>query len=82
MICFQLLVACKYKKTLLAHEREAHTKFMEVISRHRNHLPQVIIHCFTGNKEEIKAYVDMGFYIGITGFICKGKNFNKIKIQF
>ncbi len=46
---------------------------MEVISRHRNHLPQVIIHCFTGNKEEIKAYVDMGFYIGITGFICKGK---------
>ena len=45
---------------------------MEVINRHRNHLPQVVIHCFTGTKDEIKTYVDMGFYIGITGFICKG----------
>ena len=65
-------MACKYKKTILAHEREAHIKFMEIINRHRNHLPPVIMHCFTGSKEEIKAYVDMGFFIGITGFLCKG----------
>ena len=27
------------------------------------------VHCFTGDTEELKEYVKMGFYIGLTGFI-------------
>jgi TatD DNase family protein len=34
-------------------------------------LPPVVIHCFTGNREEMRSYVSLGFYIGITGVICK-----------
>ena len=29
-----------------------------------------MIHCFTGTREELKAYLDMGLHIGITGWIC------------
>ncbi len=28
-----------------------------------------IVHCFTGNADEAKVFIDLGFYIGITGFI-------------
>jgi TatD DNase family protein len=36
-------------------------------------LPPVVIHCFTGSAEEMRAYVSLGFYIGITGVICKSQ---------
>ena len=29
-----------------------------------------VAHCFTGNVDQMKAYLDMGLYIGITGWIC------------
>ena len=29
-----------------------------------------VAHCFTGEKEELRACVDLGLYIGITGWIC------------
>jgi TatD DNase family protein len=30
------------------------------------------VHCFTGTEAELKKYVEMGLYIGITGWICDG----------
>jgi len=32
----------------------------------------VVVHCFTGPSSEMQVYVKMGFYIGITGWICDG----------
>ena len=32
-------------------------------------LPPIVIHCFTGKRAEAEAYIDAGFYIGITGFV-------------
>jgi TatD DNase family protein len=29
-----------------------------------------VINCFTGTAEDLKAYLDLGFYIAITGFLC------------
>ncbi|XP_031554148.1 uncharacterized protein LOC116291154 isoform X2 [Actinia tenebrosa] len=69
----QVELACEFKKPLLAHERAAHQKFMEILSKFRGRLPPIVVHCFTGTKQEMKTYVAMGFYIGITGFICKEK---------
>jgi len=31
---------------------------------------KAVVHCFTWNLTELKAYLNMGFYIGITGWIC------------
>jgi len=30
-----------------------------------------VVHCFTGNLEQTKKYLDMGFYLGFTGIIFK-----------
>ena len=29
------------------------------------------VHCFTGTVDELRQYVSLGFYIGLTGFISK-----------
>ena len=69
----QVEIACEVQKPLLAHERASHQKFIEVLSQFSGRLPAIVIHCFTGSVSEMSAYVAMGFYIGICGFICKGQ---------
>ena len=39
------------------------------------------MHCFTGSKDALLAYLDLGLYIGITGWVCdenRGKNLQSI----
>ena len=67
MLCHQLELACKYKKPILLHERDAYTDFMAIIVKYQSRLPPVVIHCFTGTREQALVYVAMGFYIGVTG---------------
>ena len=33
-------------------------------------LARGVVHCFTGTKEEAVVYLEMGFYIGVTGWVC------------
>jgi len=37
---------------------------------HPNGLPPAVAHCFTGERDELHAYLDLDLYIGITGWIC------------
>lgn len=66
----QVELAVKYKKALLVHDRDAHDAVMEILGSYNN-LPTVVIHCFTGDATQVKAYLAKGFYIGVTGFMCK-----------
>jgi TatD DNase family protein len=36
----------------------------------RDRLKNVVVHCFTGEKDALYAYLDLDCYIGITGWIC------------
>lgn len=51
---------------LFLHEREAFSDFYSVLKNVSN---KKVVHCFTGNKNELKHYLDLGCYIGITGWI-------------
>jgi TatD DNase family protein len=64
----QLELGIDLGKPLFLHSRDAHPRFAEIL---RSHKPQkAVAHCFTGEKEEMHAYLDLGLYIGITGWIC------------
>ncbi|OQR86489.1 hypothetical protein ACHHYP_10488 [Achlya hypogyna] len=65
----QLELACALQKPLFLHERLAHAPFLEALTGRS--LPPAVVHCFTGTAAEARVYVALGFYIGITGFICK-----------
>lgn len=54
---------------LFLHEREAFPAFHAILKEH--HISNKgVVHCFTGNKNEVRAYLDLDMYIGITGWIC------------
>ena len=63
-------LAEQIEKPLFLHEREASEEFVSVFKRHRNICKNAVVHCFTGNKNTLETYLDMGFFIGITGWIC------------
>ena len=54
---------------LFLHERDARERFVEMLGAHRKSVPAVL-HCFTGTREDLKAYLDLDLYIGVTGWIC------------
>ena len=45
-------------------------KHVQIVKNIISEVPQSIVHCFTGNKNELKKFLDLGLYIGITGWIC------------
>lgn len=64
----QIRLADELKLPLFCHERKAFKEFVEVLES-EPHGP-VVVHCFTGNEEELLKYLELGFYIGITGWLC------------
>jgi TatD DNase family protein len=66
----QLELGCDLGKPLFLHSRDAHPRLAEIVRAHRGRLPRAVAHCFTGEADELHAYLDLGLYIGITGWIC------------
>jgi len=65
----QIAVAKSLNKPLFVHDRESAGAVLACLAK-EHPLPPTVIHCFTGTQEELSAYVDLGFYIGITGWVC------------
>ncbi len=55
---------------MFLHERDAYPKFAEILRTYRDALSDVVVHCFTGEKDALYAYLDLDCHIGITGWIC------------
>ena len=52
------------------HQRDAHEDFVDVMTPRLPDISRAVAHCFTGNETALRQYIDMGLYIGITGWIC------------
>ncbi len=70
--CFsaQLTLAAELNKPVFLHERDAFPRFAAMLGEQIDHLSGAVVHCFTGTEQALKSYLDMGCYIGITGWIC------------
>jgi TatD DNase family protein len=66
----QLALAAAVKLPVFLHERAAHARFLEIMTRHRASLAGGVVHCFTGGEAELDAYLALDLHIGITGWIC------------
>jgi|SRR5215471_10545120 len=66
----QLQLACELGKPLFLHERDAHKRFIEIVTPYRSHFECGVVHCFTGTKQQLRGYLDLGLHVGITGWIC------------
>ena len=68
-----IVLAEELNMPLFLHERSAVDDFIKRFKKHPEICKKSVVHCFTGNKETLQKYLDMGFYIGITGWICDDK---------
>ena len=64
----QLELAIELGKPLFLHSRDAHPRFAQILKSMK--IETAVAHCFTGEKEELHACLDLGLHIGITGWIC------------
>lgn len=75
----QIRLALELNMPLFLHERDAFSDFMAILKEHS--VQKAVVHCFTGTQSELKAYIEMGLYIGITGWICderRGKHLREL----
>lgn len=73
----QLALALELRKPLFLHQRDAHPDFVALLRaalpdlpRERDGSLRAVAHCFTGGREELLEYLELGLCIGITGWIC------------
>jgi len=62
-------LARKTELPIVVHERDAASDGAELLRKEGEGKLRGIIHCFTGNYEAARTYLDLGFYISFTGII-------------
>ena len=61
------------------HQRDAHEDFLAILEPRLDNLSRAVAHCFTGNETELRRYIDLGLYIGITGWVCDERRGTHLK---
>ena len=64
----ELAVACG--KPLFLHQRDAHSDFMAIMRDFADRIGPAVVHCFTGTDNELCDYLQAGWHVGITGWLC------------
>ena len=70
----QVQIAQELQLPIFVHERLAFAECLDIL-KDVDDIP-VIIHCFTGTKEECVEYVKRGYYISVSGYFLKETNDN------
>lgn len=64
----QLELADKYQIPVILHHRKSHNETLRLLKQKRFSQGGVV-HAFSGSVQEAKAYIDMGFMLGVGGTI-------------
>lgn len=65
----QLQAAGMLDLPLIFHERDSNGRFYDIIKSDGPDSRKGVVHCFSGTKDEMFKYLDLGYYIGITGIL-------------
>lgn len=66
----QVALAGDLDMPLFVHDRDSDGAVFDVLSDYRGAPGQVLVHCFTGSATDLGRYLDAGYSIGITGWLC------------
>ena len=69
--CFtaQLEIAGALDLPLIFHERDSKGRFFDILKSEAPQSRKGVVHCFSGTKKELFQYLDLDYYIGITGIL-------------
>jgi len=87
-------LACKHKKPLIIHVRDAgkgstgkiHLDMVSILKqynfyhdREMDYIPRTgVMHSFTGSTDDAKKYLDLGFYLGFNGIITFARQYDEV----
>lgn len=63
----QLEWAGALQKMVVIHTREATAATLKILQDSRSHLCGGVMHCFGGNWQEARSFLDLGFYLSFAG---------------
>ncbi len=63
----QLQLACRVNKPVIVHSRAAHSETLQVLQEEDLPYPAGVMHCFSGDRSQAEAFLDLGFYISLAG---------------
>ena len=69
----QIKIAIDTDKPLFLHQRDSHDDFIKILRKYSSDISKAVVHCFTGTQEQLDDYLELDFYIGVTGWICDEK---------
>jgi TatD DNase family protein len=72
----QLQLAKKANKAVYLHERDAFDTQLSLLKQYQ--IQQGVAHCFTGDLRQMRAYLELGLYIGITGWLCDERRHDQL----
>ncbi len=75
----QLELAASTRLPVFLHQRDAHEDFVEILTPMLTRISRGVAHCFTGGPDELRDYLDMGLYVGVTGWICDERRGGKLR---
>ncbi len=65
----QIYAGANLDLPIIFHERDSDGRFLEMLKSADIKERKGVVHCFSGTKREMFEYLDMGYYIGITGIL-------------
>ena len=65
----QLDIADKLDLPMIFHERDSNGRFLSILKNHNSTVMNGVVHCFSGNQNELDQYLSLGLHIGITGIL-------------
>lgn len=66
----QVKLASQLNMPLFLHQRDAFDTWLDILKPHIENIPALVSHCFTGDFQQLTTCLDLGMYIGITGWVC------------
>ena len=66
----QAELAVELGMPLFVHDRDSQGASRQLLADFRSQLTACVIHCFTGSAEDLAGYLDDGYSIGVTGWVC------------
>jgi TatD DNase family protein len=81
----QLEAADELNLPLIFHERDSKGRFFEILKVHYGEVGRSgVVHCFSGNRKEMDAYLKLGLHIGVTGIVTiqtRGKELRELAVH-
>ena len=65
----QLALALELDRPVVLHVREAYPEALSILDEHRGPRLRGVAHCFTGNADEARGFVERGFCVSFSGVV-------------